>query len=172
MHYKLYCNIRTWDLSRWYIRSGIPTSSCFQKVFYPRRWMLCTQEGIIYVNIRRYTYRPGKNMLHLPRTEFITQVILYTKDWQGNVNGIYTFTYQSWTEFTHIRSACLFIIMHPTNAIYYIYLQCFNNEMSIFESDCCLLNILLPRPFFVGFVRVGTLVPAHSHIHSGGIFWF
>jgi len=37
-------NIRTWDLSRCYIRSGIPcsTSSYFQKVFCPLRMMLCT----------------------------------------------------------------------------------------------------------------------------------
>lgn len=81
------------------------------------------------------------------------------------VDGIYTYP----------KCIHLFIVLHPINTINYTYLRCFNNEMSIFESDCCLqLNMILsPRPFLVRFVRVGTLVRALSHdIHSGGIFRF
>lgn len=59
-------------------------------------------------------------------------------------------------------------ILDQINTINCIYLRCFNNEMSIFVSDCCLLNVLLPRTMS----SRGNTIIVPAHIDSGQIFWF
>ena len=109
--------------------TGIPTSSYFSKGLLSAA-VVVLQVGIrIIMIIRLYK----KNTVHSQRTEFITQNIIYIKD------GRNLYIYLSIVDGIYTSAQCIFAVV-GINTIDYTYLRCFNNEMSIFESDCCLLN--------------------------------
>jgi hypothetical protein len=98
----------------------ISTSSYFQNVFYPAVYY----NKCIYFCAGHVTFATDR--IYNPEYNI-------KKDGRTNTYGIYTFTYQSWTEFTsHPRSACLYTLSDEHNRLHTTYLRCFNNEMSIF----------------------------------------